>query len=187
MREQQPRLVERGLLRTLEAAVRGGDPRAQEAAARSLALLAQTEELRRTLAAEGVFAVLALAAGPEAATAETQLHAARALADLTHEEELKVQLVQAGCLEQLVSLAKSRSVAVRLQVASALHNLIQNEAIATKIMQEFGFPLFTSLADVDDLEVQHLVERCLARLNVSDAADVISAAEEYCVIPDDQD
>lgn len=119
--------------------------------------------------------------GPEA-----QLHIAKAVTELAVDNSGKALVVQSGWLEQLVVLAKSSSKPVRLHVALALLNLVQEDEIATKIMQEFGFPLFTSLADIHDLEVQRVVERCLEKLNTADGIEERISLDEYCVLPDDE-
>lgn len=120
-----------------------------------------------------------------ATSPEAHLCIAKAVTDLAREDSGKALVVQSGWLEQLVGLSRSASKPVRLQVALALLNLVQADEIATKIMQEFGFPLFTSLADINDLEVQRVVERCLEKLNSADTLEERIVLDEYCVLPDD--
>jgi hypothetical protein len=155
--------------------------------ARTLACLANTPASRRELLVSDTSALLEALAVVSKANTEAQLNVVRAVTDLTQEDYGKALVVQSGWLEALVGLSSSPRKAVRLQVALALLNLVQEEEIATKIMQEFGFPLFTSLADINDLEVQRVVERCLEKLNTVESAGDERALREYCVLPDEDD
>jgi hypothetical protein len=97
-------------------------------------------------------------------------------------DAIKVQVAQNDWLNRLVAWARSPNKDVRLQVrpagtaehssdcsfppqvASALQNLIQNDVIAMRVMEEFGAALFVSMADINDVHVQHVVEQCIQRL-----------------------
>ena len=154
--------------------------------ARTLANLTGVPSSCREMLVSDTSKLLASLSSVAAASPEAQVNIAKAVTDLTQDDSGKALVVQSGWLEQLVALSKSSSKSVRLHVALALLNLVQADEIATKIMQEFGFPLFTSLADINDLEVQRVVERCLEKLNSAETFDERIVLDEYCVLPDDE-
>lgn len=154
--------------------------------ARTLANLTSTPASCREMMVPDTSRLLTSLSSVAQANPEAQLSIAKAVTDLAQDDSGKALVVQSGWLEQLIALSKSSSKSVRLHVALALLNLVQADEIATKIMQEFGFPLFTSLADINDLEVQRVVERCLEKLNSAESIEERIQMDDYCVLPDDE-
>jgi hypothetical protein len=117
---------------------------------------------------------------------EAQVLVSRAIHALSKNDAIKVQVAQNDWLNRLVAWARSPNKDVRLQVASALHNLIQNDVIAMRVMEEFGAALFVSMADINDVHVQHVVEQCIQRLQRFTTLDPsLNSYQEYLVLPDD--
>lgn len=185
--ELAPRLVKAGVLPMLTH-LSAAAPSAETGVllARTLANLTGTPASCREMLVADTSRLLTSLSSVAQANPEAQLSVAKAVTDLAQDDSGKALVVQSGWLEQLVALSKSSSKSVRLHVALALLNLVQADEIATKIMQEFGFPLFTSLADINDLEVQRVVERCLEKLNAAESVEERILMEDYCVLPDDE-
>jgi len=86
-----------------------------------------------------------------------------------------------------VSLSKSQDKEIRLRVASALHNLIEDDNIALRIAQDFGVTMFVAMSDIKDMDIQHLIERSLTRLaREIEPEDTPIVQEETFVIEDDE-
>ena len=185
--ELAPRLVKAGALAMLTSLCSlAPSAEAGVLLARTLANLTSTPASCREMMVPDTSRLLTSLSSVAQANPEAQLSIAKAVTDLAQDDSGKALVVQSGWLEQLIALSKSSSKSVRLHVALALLNLVQADEIATKIMQEFGFPLFTSLADINDLEVQRVVERCLEKLNSAESIEERIQMDDYCVLPDDE-
>lgn len=106
-------------------------------------------------------------------TTTAKVRAAQILSLLAMDElgRFEISQPQTGWIQILSSWTKSTDPQLRLHTAHTLAHLMENDEIGTHIVQQFGFELITSLADIPDLDVQNTVTRMFGRLRGISAAE----------------
>jgi len=79
------------------------------------------------------------------------------------DEDYKRRLIQDGWAEILVYMSKSPNKKIRLATVHALDNLLLDDVIAVKIIQQYGMELFIELAEMIDIDLHHAVEKIITR------------------------